>query len=64
MATAHLIESGHKRIAFGSLANRMNTSSVRDRYLGYLKTLHEHSITETFHFTESGNQSMTEFLII
>lgn len=61
MATAHLIESGHKRIAFGSLANRMNTSSVRDRYLGYLKTLHEHSITETFHFTESDNQSMTEF---
>jgi DNA-binding LacI/PurR family transcriptional regulator len=61
MATAHLIESGHKRIAFGSLANRMNTSSVRDRYLGYLKTLHEYSITETFHFTESDNQSMTEF---
>lgn len=62
MATTHLIESGHKRIAFGNLGNRMNTSSVRDRYLGYLKTLHSHDITENFHFAELGNQSLIEYL--
>lgn len=41
--TSYLIEKGHKDIAFvGSL---LETTSITDRYLGYVKALMEHKIT-------------------
>lgn len=42
IATNHLIENGHRNIAF--LGNIKKTSSIMDRYLGYYKSLIEHDI--------------------
>lgn len=42
MLTNHLIENGHRRIAF--LGSISSTSSIQDRYLGYYKALLENRI--------------------
>lgn len=42
MLTSHLIENGHRRIAF--LGSISSTSSIQDRYLGYYKALLENRI--------------------
>ncbi len=42
-ATSYLIEKGHKEIGF--CGNIKLTSSIQDRYLGYIKALMEHSIS-------------------
>jgi len=41
--TNYLINSGHREIAY--IGNIYATSSIQDRYLGYLKSLLEHRIT-------------------
>ena len=41
--TNHLISCGHKDIAF--VGNIYATSSIQDRYLGYVKSLMEHRLT-------------------
>lgn len=40
--TSYLLELGHERIGF--VGTRLATSSIDDRYLGYLKALMEHGI--------------------
>ncbi len=40
--TNYLFELGHKRIGF--VGTRLSTSSIDDRYLGYLKSLMEHGV--------------------
>lgn len=62
LATKHLIEQGHQKIAFGSSKREMNASSVRDRYLGYLNTLHEAGINESFHLVQKKEHSKEAFL--
>lgn len=42
LITSHLIENGHRRIAF--LGSISSTSSIQDRYLGYYKALLENRI--------------------
>lgn len=44
MLTNHLIINGHKKIAF--VGNIYATSSILDRYLGYMKSLIEHRIEQ------------------
>ncbi|HIU75889.1 MAG TPA: LacI family DNA-binding transcriptional regulator [Candidatus Pelethocola excrementipullorum] len=41
--TNYLFELGHKKIGF--VGTRLSTSSIDDRFLGYLKSLMEHGIT-------------------
>lgn len=43
-ATVHAIQQGHKNILFFSLVSLLENSAVKNRYLGYLKALHEHNI--------------------
>lgn len=42
LLTSHLIEMGHKDIGF--IGNIKSTSSIQDRYLGYIKALLENNI--------------------
>lgn len=42
LLTSHLIEMGHKDIGF--VGNMKSTSSIQDRYLGYMKALIENDI--------------------
>jgi len=42
VATAHLIQRGHKKIGF--IKNEIKTSSVTDRYFGYLKALNRYGL--------------------
>lgn len=46
-ATKHLIENNHKRIAFLSSLNVEFSSSIRERYFGYLKALFDHNLIDT-----------------
>ena len=48
-ATMHLVENGHTRIGF--LGDHRSTSSICDRYFGYLKalTLHELAAKKSWH---------------
>ncbi len=48
-ATMHLLENGHTRIGF--LGDHRSTSSICDRYFGYLKalTLHELAAKKSWH---------------
>lgn len=41
--TCHLIAQGHKRI--GYVGTRLATSSIFDRYMGYMKAMLEHGLT-------------------
>lgn len=41
--TNYLFELGHKKVGF--VGTRLSTSSIDDRFLGYLKSLMEHGIT-------------------
>lgn len=41
--TNYLFELGHKKIGF--VGTRLSTSSIDDRFLGYLKSLMEHGVT-------------------
>lgn len=43
-ATLHALEEGHRKILFFSLASLFESSAVKNRYLGYLKALHEYAI--------------------
>jgi len=45
LATKYLIELGHEKIAFLSTHQLEHTSSVRQRYLGYLKALQEEKLS-------------------
>lgn len=40
--TSHLIECGHRKIGF--VGTRLATSSIFDRYMGYMKAMLEHSL--------------------
>lgn len=40
--TSHLIENGHKEIGF--IGNRLATSSIFDRYMGYVRAMLEHGL--------------------
>ncbi|WP_313468515.1 LacI family DNA-binding transcriptional regulator [Carnobacterium sp.] len=52
-ATTYAIKQGHKNILFFSFASYLENSAVKDRYLGYLKALHEHQIQPTLHLQQS-----------
>ncbi|MGX7393537.1 LacI family DNA-binding transcriptional regulator [Carnobacterium mobile] len=52
-ATLHAIKQGHKNILFFSLASYLENSAVKNRYLGYLKALHEHQIQPALHLQQS-----------
>ncbi len=41
-ATRHLLELGHRRIAFVTDMKIEDATTVRDRYYGYTKAMHEH----------------------
>lgn len=43
-AVSHLIELGHRRIAYIALVQLEDVSSVRERFLGYCKALKDHGI--------------------
>lgn len=43
MLTSHLIALGHKKIGF--IGTRSSTSSIFDRFMGYLKAMLEHELT-------------------
>ncbi|KZS46044.1 GntR family transcriptional regulator [Paenibacillus glucanolyticus] len=45
-ASKHLIENNHKKIAFISSLKVENSSSIRERYFGYLKALYDHSLID------------------
>ncbi|MDR2276719.1 MAG: substrate-binding domain-containing protein [Vagococcus sp.] len=62
LATNHLIEEGHEKIAFASLTGEIDISSVRDRYLGYLNALHEADILDSFHLTQQLDQTKEAYL--
>ncbi|WP_312093022.1 substrate-binding domain-containing protein [Niallia sp.] len=41
LATQHLIMQGHKKILFYATQNLERSSTIRERYLGYLKAIHQ-----------------------
>lgn len=43
-AVSHLIELGHRRIAYVALVRLEDVSSVRERFLGYCKALKDHGV--------------------
>lgn len=45
-ATKHLIENNHKKIAFLSSLKVEFSSSIRERYFGYLKALFDHNLID------------------
>lgn len=45
-ACQHLIENNHKKIAFISSLKVENSSSIRERYFGYLKALYDYSLID------------------
>ncbi|MGG4342462.1 GntR family transcriptional regulator [Paenibacillus lautus] len=46
LASKHLIENHHKKIAFISSLKVENSSSIRERYFGYLKALYDYSLID------------------
>lgn len=66
--TNYLIANGHKNVAF--VGNIRSTSSIQDRYLGYVKSLMEHDIPVHDYFiisdreTDTGNFIPLELPII
>ncbi|MGX7417913.1 GntR family transcriptional regulator [Carnobacterium gallinarum] len=46
LGTNYVMEMGHKKIAYLSTVDLLENSSVRDRYLGYLKALHDHQVQD------------------
>ncbi|GGH80057.1 DNA-binding LacI/PurR family transcriptional regulator [Pullulanibacillus pueri] len=50
LATHYLIQHGHQRITFFSSQSNNVSSTIRDRYLGYLKAIHEAHLS--FHSQE------------
>ena len=55
--TNHLIHNGHKNIAF--VGNIHTTSSIQDRYLGYVKSLIEHDLPLRDYFLISDRDTAT-----
>lgn len=45
-ASKHLIENNHKKIAFISSLKVENSSSIRERYFGYLKALYDYKLID------------------
>lgn len=45
-ATTHLIDNNHKKIAFISSLKVETSSSIRERYFGYLKALFDHNLID------------------
>ncbi|WP_054954665.1 GntR family transcriptional regulator [Paenibacillus dakarensis] len=45
-ATRHLIENHHRKIAFVSSSKVDSSTSIRERYFGYLKALFEHHLID------------------
>lgn len=61
--TNYLIDNGHKGIAF--VGNVHATSSIQDRYLGYVKSLYEHDIRPSDYYLISDRTTETgEFIPI
>jgi LacI family transcriptional regulator len=58
LATNHLIENGHTQIGF--LGNHKSTSSVSDRFYGYLKALDQNDLEyrEEWHIAENYESGM------
>lgn len=64
LLTEHLISLGHKKIAFLSNASIDETSSVRDRFGGFIHTLRKHSISVNMDNVASGLGFLTEHTAI
>lgn len=45
-ACKHLIDNNHKKIAYVSSLNVEHFSSIRERYFGYLKALHDYNLND------------------
>ena len=48
-ATIHALKQGHRTILFFSLGSFFENSAVKNRYLGYLKALHEYQVKPAVH---------------
>lgn len=44
LAAQHLISQGHKKIIFYATQNLERSSTIRERYLGYLKAIHQENL--------------------
>ncbi|GGH36326.1 GntR family transcriptional regulator [Paenibacillus segetis] len=72
LACSHLIENNHKKIAFLSSLKVENSSSIRERYFGYLKALYDYNLidhsvsdlTERYliHDNDNGREYYTHFI--
>lgn len=52
-ATVYAIQQGHKNILFFSLASLLENSAVKNRYLGYLKALHEYNLKPDMYLVQN-----------
>ncbi len=64
LLTEHLISLGHKKIAFLSNASIDETSSVRDRFGGFIHTLRKHGISVNMDNVASSLGFLTEHTAI
>lgn len=64
LLTEHLVSLGHKNIAFLSNASIDETSSVRDRFGGYIKTLHKYRLPTSMDNLVTGLDILTEQIAI
>lgn len=72
MACKHLIDNNHKKIAYLSSLKVETSSSIRERYFGYLSALYDHNlidysvhdVTERFltHDSDNGRQYYSQFI--
>ncbi|GAB6927792.1 LacI family DNA-binding transcriptional regulator [Paenibacillus sp. JCM 10914] len=68
-ASKHLIENNHKKIAFISSLRVENSSSIRERYFGYLKALYDYNLIDysvsdlTDRFLKHENDNGREYYI-
>ncbi|MGB8452227.1 MAG: GntR family transcriptional regulator [Anaerocolumna sp.] len=60
LLTEHLISLGHKKIAFLSNASIDETSSVRDRFGGFIHTLRKHGLSVNMDNVANGLGFLTE----
>lgn len=61
-ATNFLLKTGLKKVAFVSSQPIMEISTVRERYLGYLKALHHQKNNSKTLYEDSGHDTMGSFI--
>lgn len=61
-ATSHLLKGGRQKVAFISTESIAEISSVRERYFGYLKGLHEGTKQSPCHVQSQSDEDTSAFL--